>query len=208
MFSDYRVTSNYGWRKDPINGERRFHAGIDLVKNHKDPIYAFTAGRVVHSGEGRSGTGFGGYGNVVAILDDRGALHCYCHLDSCVVKVGATVTSGQMVGRQGATGRVTGSHLHYEIRKLGNDRPPFGWIADAEKMCYNPTEYLKDFYKPTHTDGFVDVNPDHWAADAIKEVTQLGLMQGVSQDKFNPNGITTRAELAQAILNLYKEVKK
>lgn len=145
MFEGYRVTSPYGWRIDPLNHNKAFHEGIDLVKGNKEPIYAFVEGKVLHASLGKSGTGLGNYGNVVAIVDKNGHLHCYCHLDSCVVKVGSTVARGGMIGRQGSTGRSTGSHLHYEIRKTS--KPSFGWKEDKEDSTLDPKAYLEAFYK-------------------------------------------------------------
>lgn len=142
---EYRVTSPFGWRTSPINGKREFHTGIDLVKAHNGPIYAFVAGEVIHAKEGVTGSGFGGYGIVIAIRDPAtGHLHCYAHLDSVAVKVGDKVKLGQLIGRQGSTGQSTGSHLHYEIRKTSS--PQFGWIADRENNCFDPVKYLDESY--------------------------------------------------------------
>ncbi|WP_285853056.1 peptidoglycan DD-metalloendopeptidase family protein [Paenibacillus sp. MER 180] len=132
----FRITSPYGYRNDPFTGNATFHTGIDLVKAHKAPIFAFASGEVVHAREGQAGTGFGGFGVVVAIKDERGALHCYAHLDSCSVKVGQPVKAGQEVGKQGTTGRSTGSHLHYEVRTKST--PSYGFGAHT-----NPGEYLE-----------------------------------------------------------------
>lgn len=134
-FSGYRITSPYGWRNDPFTGIRSWHTGIDLVKSHKAPIYAFVAGEVIHARMGVSGSGFGGFGNVVSVLDSNGFLHCYCHLDACLVNVGQYVSKGQQIGTQGNTGRSTGSHLHYEVRSKSS--PSFGFGTDVD-----PTQYL------------------------------------------------------------------
>lgn len=138
LFEDYRVSSNYGprWGK--------MHRGIDLVKAHGSPIYAFVAGEVIHASFGRRGTGFGNYGNVVAIKDATGYLHCYCHLDICLVQVGQWIARRQVIGRQGWTGHVVppgpgGSHLHYEVRS--KRKPFFGWLTDVD-----PLQYLEQFY--------------------------------------------------------------
>ncbi len=144
-FEGYRVTSPFGWRNHPISKERAFHTGIDLVIGHQSPIYAFVEGEVLFASEGLAGTGFGGYGNVVAIKDKNGHLHVYAHLDSIVLKVGARVEKGQMIGRQGNTGKSTGSHLHYEVRKTCS--PSYGWVADRANNCFEPTQYLTDFSK-------------------------------------------------------------
>jgi len=148
VFSGYRITSPYGWRKDPFGGKSKvFHTGIDLVKSHKAAINAFVGGVVTYAKMGASGSGFGGYGNVVAIKDSKGSLHVYAHLHSCAVKVGAKVAKGQVIGYQGNTGNSTGSHLHYEIRKTSS--PSHGWKADRENNCYEPTDYLQKFNSPT-----------------------------------------------------------
>lgn len=144
-FTEYRTTSNYGWRMHPIDKVRKFHAGIDLVKAHQAPIGAFTDGTVLYADVGRSGTGVGGFGNTVVIKDNKGAAHVYCHLDSIAVKKGQTVKQGQTIGRQGATGKVTGSHLHYEVRKKSS--PSLGWTSTPENSTHNPATYLKEFLK-------------------------------------------------------------
>jgi|SRR5690625_4292320 len=145
-FKAYRQTSAYGWRIHPIHKVRRFHAGIDLVKlkgGKNAPIEAFTNGKVLYAGDGKKGTGVGGYGNVVAIEDSNGACHIYAHLHSVAVKVGQSVKKGQVIGRQGATGQVTGAHLHYEVRKKSS--PSLGWTSNQEASTYDPTTYLKNF---------------------------------------------------------------
>src|SRR5690625_2316209 len=145
-FSDYRTTSGYGYRTHPVTGQRgSFHAGIDLVKAHRSPIKAFTAGKVVYAGEGKKGSGLGGYGIVVLIEDDYGYGHLYAHLHSAAVKTGQVVNAGDVIGRQGATGNVTGAHLHYEISKTTS--PHYGWTADKTKSTVDPTQYLRN-YKP------------------------------------------------------------
>lgn len=136
MLKPYRVTSPYGKRIDPITGENAYHSGIDLVKAHKSPIYAFIPGTVIHAKMGVTGTGYGGYGNVVAVRDKNGNTQLYAHLDSVSVKVGDIVLAGQEVGKQGTTGRSTGSHLHYEVRMNGQ----YGKHTD-------PVIYTNNYYK-------------------------------------------------------------
>lgn len=178
---EYRVTSPFGWRTSPINGKREFHTGIDLAKPHQASIYAFTAGEVMYAKEGVTGSGFGGYGIVVAIRDpETGHLHCYAHLDSVAVKVGDKVKQGQQIGRQGSTGQSTGSHLHYEIRKTSS--PQYGWIADREKNCFEPVKYLDDYYArleniPKPLESTVDIEA------AEKVIGVLGALWTASADK-------------------------
>lgn len=143
VFEGYKLTSPFGWRIHPVYQDRRFHTGVDLVKAHKAPIHAFTGGAVIFADFGKSGSGFGDYGNVVAIEDRDDKLHCYCHLDSAAVQAGQTIEQGEVIGHQGNTGVGTGSHLHYEIRKKAS--PNYGWTI-AEDRCYEPTAYLEQYY--------------------------------------------------------------
>lgn len=148
VFKDYRTTSPFGYRTHPITGKRSFHTGIDLVKNKggkNAPIEAFTGGTVLFSGMGRTGSGFGGYGNVVLIKDKNNRGQVYAHLNSVSVKKGQTISKGQVIGRQGTTGNSTGEHLHYEVRKTAQNSAPYGWIADRANNCLDPTDYLKGF---------------------------------------------------------------
>ncbi|HLW62205.1 MAG TPA: peptidoglycan DD-metalloendopeptidase family protein [Flavobacterium sp.] len=154
-FSDYRITSPYGNRPNPFDRTKtEFHAGIDLVKNQggvNAPIQAFVGGEVIYAGEGRTGSGLGGYGIVVLIKDKNGHGHLYAHLSRASVKKGDKVKQGNIIGRQGATGQVTGAHLHYEIRKKTS--PSYGWTANKELSTVEPTAYLKDFYAAENSTG-------------------------------------------------------
>jgi len=110
--SGYRVTSWYGWRL--MFGRREFHTGIDIAVGHGTPIFATNNGIVVERGwQG------GGGGNVVTIDHNNGYWTHYAHLSSFApgVTVGTTVTRGQVIGFMGCTGRCTGTHLHFEIRR-------------------------------------------------------------------------------------------
>ncbi|MBP1990191.1 M23 family metallopeptidase [Paenibacillus eucommiae] len=162
-FDGYRISSPYGPRKDPFTGQPVHHTGIDLVKFHQAPIYAFMPGMVVHAREGLVGTGFGGFGNVVAIKDSCGAIQFYAHLDSTAVKVGQQIMAGQMIGRQGTTGRSTGSHLHFEVRLKST--PSYGYGTDT-----NPGVYLERFMPNVKELGKVEgakINMDKKDADKI-----------------------------------------
>ena len=151
-FNGYRISSPYGWRTHPIRGGSEFHAGIDLVKEDRAPIEAFTAGTVLYAGMGQPGTGIGGYGNIVVIKDKYGKAQLYGHLYRTAVKKGIYVKRGQMIGYQGSTGQATGSHLHYEVRRKSS--PKYGWESDKTNSTLNPTQYL-EYYdtdnKPTST---------------------------------------------------------
>ncbi|MFB0840941.1 M23 family metallopeptidase [Paenibacillus oleatilyticus] len=165
VFEGWKVTSPYGYRSDPFTGSQVFHTGIDLVKYHLYPIPAFVGGVVLFAGAGGPGTGFGGYGNVVAVLDDAGHLHCYCHLDSVTVQKGQKLFKGDIVGNQGTTGRSTGSHLHYEVR--AKDAPSYGYGSHID-----PGEYLENLKEeePMLNAGVKDTIIDTWLSPAWKEL--------------------------------------
>lgn len=149
-FKGYRQTSSYGHRTHPVSGAKQsFHAGIDLVKlkgGVNATIQAFTGGTVVYAGFGNAGTGLGGYGNVVLIKDKNGNGQLYAHLNSVSVKIGQSVKKGQTIGKQGATGNVTGAHLHYEVRKTTT--PSYGWTSNKSTSTVDPTQYLKGYSAP------------------------------------------------------------
>lgn len=172
VFEGWRVTSPYGYRSDPINGSRSFHTGIDLVKYHRYPIPAFVGGVVLFAGEGVAGTGFGGYGNVVALRDDKGYVHCYCHLDSVVARKGQKLSKGDIVGFQGTTGRSTGSHLHYEIR--AKDAPSYGYGSHVD-----PGEYLELYYENFEEDeDSMAIKADDWMWKQIYNILGAAYNQG------------------------------
>lgn len=156
-FEGYQVTSPYGWRIHPVEKVLKFHAGIDLFKYHRAPIYAFTDGVVQFAGQ-KEGIGFGGLGNVVAIIDQYSVLHCYAHLDSVSVKIGQVVKKGQEIGKQGATGTATNSHLHYEVRP--KSEPNNGWNSDPQIRTIDPTQYLLKYYEMENKEDEYMLNPD------------------------------------------------
>lgn len=107
------ISSKYGMRNDPINGSHRFHQGIDLAGVRGSPIEAIASGFVTFAGHK------GGYGNVVEIHHSDSLKSRYAHLDKILVKKGSVVRQGNKIGTLGATGRVTGPHLHLEVWKNG-----------------------------------------------------------------------------------------
>ena len=123
-----RFTSGYGGRKDPKNGRRSFHAGIDLAAPRGTAIYAAGAGEVVFSARQR------GYGNLIKIRHAFGYETVYAHLNRRRVNVGDIVERGDRIGDMGNTGRSTGTHLHYEIRVNGKTVNPAKYIEAARNV--------------------------------------------------------------------------
>jgi len=118
FFSD-----GYGWRRDPIDGSREFHKGVDIVAPPGTPVKA-TADGVV-----RIAQRWGDYGNLVVLEHPKGFTTRYGHLSVFQVSQGARVHKNDIIGYVGMTGRATAPHLHYEVRL--NDRP------------VNPRPYLR-----------------------------------------------------------------
>jgi len=122
-----KITSEYGWRRDPFTAERSFHAGIDLAGTPGQVVAAAASGRVEFVGWK------GAHGRVVVLKHTGGWSTLYGHLKRAVVSAGMRVEAGSPVGLVGSTGRSTGPHLHFEVRR--NDRPvpprEFLWEAPA-----------------------------------------------------------------------------
>jgi murein DD-endopeptidase MepM/ murein hydrolase activator NlpD len=104
------ISSPEGWRKDPINGETRYHAGTDIAAPAGTPIRAVTDGRVIESGVK------GGYGNTVVIQAEDGRKMLYAHNNQNFVQAGDWVSRGEEIAEVGSTGRATGPHVHFEIK--------------------------------------------------------------------------------------------
>jgi murein DD-endopeptidase MepM/ murein hydrolase activator NlpD len=112
------VSSGFGVRHDPINGSQRFHTGIDIAAQEGSPVLAAAPGIVRRVGPR------GGYGNAVEIDNGRGISTIYGHASSLKVKEGDSVKAGEPVALVGHTGRATGPHLHFEVRKDGKPIDP------------------------------------------------------------------------------------
>ena len=105
------LSSAYGMRKDPFHGQPRFHGGIDIAAATGTPILASAEGTVSKVETGK------GLGKYVAVKHRDGTESYYGHLNAQNVRVGQRVMQGQKVGELGSTGRSTGPHLDYRIKK-------------------------------------------------------------------------------------------
>jgi len=112
------VSSGFGARTDPIDGSPRFHTGIDVAAQEGSPILAAAPGVVLRAGRR------GGYGNAVEIDNGHGISTLYGHASALAVKEGERVSAGQPIASVGHTGRATGPHLHFEVRKDGKPTDP------------------------------------------------------------------------------------
>lgn len=110
---EVRITSNYGYRTHPVTGEvGSFHKGVDFACSVGDPIYAADSGSIVVATKAGYG---GGYGHHV-IIDHGGKYTLYGHMTNVLVNLKQAVKQGEQIGTCGATGRVTGPHLHFEVQ--------------------------------------------------------------------------------------------
>lgn len=112
------ISSDFGWRQDPIHGQARFHAGLDLKVAYGQEVRAASGGVVKFAGEQS------GYGTTVVVDHGDGLETRYAHLSSADVRSGAVVTAGQAIARSGNSGRSTGAHLHFEVRQDGQPIDP------------------------------------------------------------------------------------
>lgn len=118
-----KVTSRYGLRHDPIDGRLRHHSGIDIAMPEGTPVPSAAPGRVVFSGFSS------GYGNCVIIEHENGLTSLYAHNSLNLVKTGDVVDKNRVLALSGSSGRSTGPHLHFEVRKDGVPVDPTGMIG-------------------------------------------------------------------------------
>jgi murein DD-endopeptidase MepM/ murein hydrolase activator NlpD len=122
---DGRLLSSFGGRTDPFSGEGAVHTGVDLSAPMGTPVHAAADGIVEHASWG------GQYGNLVVIDHGNGMQTWYAHLSRFLVVPGQEIRRGDILGRSGATGRVTAPHLHYEVRVGGTPVNPYKYLTTS-----------------------------------------------------------------------------
>lgn len=123
-----RRSSNFGNRRDPFTGHKAFHGGIDFAAATGTTV--LSSGRGTVSFAGRKS----GYGNVVEISHGPGLVSRYAHLSAFLVKQGQTVDTGTPIARVGSTGRSTGPHLHFEVRRQDRPVDPTAYLAAGKRL--------------------------------------------------------------------------
>ena len=126
-----RISSEYGWRKNPVTGVNKLHAGTDFAAPGGTPIYAAASGYVQVAGWSS-----GGYGNYVIIYhgkmsDGNQYSTLYGHMRSVATSAGKYVQQGEIIGYVGSTGNSTGNHLHLEV-----------WKGGSKANAVNPRSYI------------------------------------------------------------------
>ncbi len=141
-----RITSAYGFRRDPINGERKFHHGVDIAAPIGTALRSSVSGKVVYAGT------MGGYGKVVRVRQPDGIEMLLGHCSKLLVKAGDEVRVGQTVAEVGSTGRSTGPHVHLEIRFHGASVDPLRWLSgrtrSTQELAARDDEVTGSITKP------------------------------------------------------------
>lgn len=128
----HEITSRYGNRIDPFLGRLALHAGIDFQAETGQDVRSTGAGKVTVAGPSA------GYGNMVEIDHGQGITTRYGHMSKILVKEGDKIEAGDIIGRAGSTGRSTGPHVHYEVRRNGDPIDPIHFLNAGMKL----TTYL------------------------------------------------------------------
>lgn len=123
------ISSHYGMRRDPILKRRAMHSGMDFRAPLGYPVKATGAGKVIAAGWN------GGYGRMVDIDHGHGIVTRYAHLRKITVKKGQNINAGDIVGKVGSSGRSTGPHLHYEVRRGGKPTNPSKFLRVGRKLA-------------------------------------------------------------------------
>ncbi|TFG74881.1 MAG: M23 family metallopeptidase [Thermodesulfobacteriales bacterium] len=118
-----KITSDFGYRKDPFKRKTGFHSGIDIDANYGQPIVATADGIVTQASWHSS------YGKTVIIKHEDKYETLFGHLSAITVKEGDKVRVGDVIGKAGSTGRSTGTHLHYEVMKDGKRVNPKTFLS-------------------------------------------------------------------------------
>ncbi len=124
------ITSQFGYRTDPITGEASYHSGTDIAAPEGSPILAATDGTVTIANALDSWGG--GYGYYIRIDHGNGLETLYAHCSAICVTVGQQVQAGQVIGYVGQTGRATGNHLHFEVYQNGQRGDAMAYFAAQE----------------------------------------------------------------------------
>ena len=187
VINQIEVTAYYGQKNEQL--WKYGHQGVDFISSNPN-IYSTCDGivRVVDYDKN-------GWGNYITIGDDNGYIHIYAHLSMQFVNHGERVKKGDLIGIMGATGNVTGKHLHYQI----NTR---------DGVSINPCKHLGIDNKKQKIGLDNKEKEKHWADEYIERAKTYGIMSGDPDGNFRPNDPCTRGELACALVRLYEKLSQ
>ena len=127
----YYISSHFGMRQDPFNGQRAMHNGIDMAGQFKSPLYAPAPGVVTKAGTR------GSYGRMVEIDHGFGLITRYAHMEEVQVNRGDEIEFREKIGLIGRSGRSTGTHVHYEVLFNGIPQDPTKFIKAGQHVFKN-----------------------------------------------------------------------
>ena len=148
----YRLSSSFGYRKDPFSGRSKRHTGVDFALKPGNPIYA-TGDGVVESVKFE----LFGYGNQIVIDHGFGYKTRYAHMKTIGVAEGMKVKRGDCIGLSGNSGRSSGPHLHYEVLYKGSHVNP----ANYYDLSITPEEYSTMVQDIADASERVTLHPSH-----------------------------------------------
>lgn len=131
-----QITSSFGYRNHPLSrsGETSFHKGIDIAAQVGDSVYAWRMGIVLYSGSNSLS------GKMINLLHAGGYMSKYHHLSQILVKEGDLIEAGQVIGRAGQTGQVSGPHLHFSVLLNNQHQDPFPFLKAALPVSQKPKQ--------------------------------------------------------------------
>ena len=150
--SKYRLSSSFGYRKDPVTGRSARHHGVDFATDSGNPIYV-TGDGVVESVKFE----FFGYGNQVVIDHGFGYKTRYAHMRNIGVVEGMKVKRGECIGESGNSGKSTGPHLHYEVIYRGSPVNPSNYYD----LSITPEEYATMVQNTADMSEKMTLHPSH-----------------------------------------------
>lgn len=148
----YRLSSSFGYRKDPINGRSAMHRGVDFAMKPGNPVYA-TGDGVIESVKFE----FFGYGNQVVVDHGFGYKTRYAHLKAVGVVEGMKIKRGECLGQSGNSGKSSGPHLHYEVIYKGKQINP----ANYYDLSITPEEYATMVQNTADASKNITLHPSH-----------------------------------------------
>lgn len=117
------LSSDFGYREHPTEGEERFHYGVDLAADTGTEVRCFADGAVTAVGDSSS------YGRYCVVAHEGGYSTLYAHCSRITVSSGAAVSRGQKIAEVGETGMATGPHLHFELQREGTYLNPIYYVS-------------------------------------------------------------------------------
>ena len=119
------ISSPFGYREHPVEGEERFHYGVDLAADTGTTVSCFADGTVTAVGESSS------YGKYCIVTHSGGYTTLYAHCSHITVSSGAEVARGEKIAEVGETGMATGPHLHFELHQNGAYLNPIYYVSSV-----------------------------------------------------------------------------